>query len=168
MATYGTRLVRGFEQDLAHTMITGGTLDDAIGRIQERGDLEWWAAERIARTETAWAFNASQADMIDASSEELPDLMMRWSEHVDDVTGAPYDDRVAPDSIVMHGQVAPPGESFVMPEDARVDSVRWGMRFAFPPNRPNDRAVLMPWRAHWGIPGWRWVGGARRYVGGEP
>jgi hypothetical protein len=110
---------------------------------------------------TAWAYNASQADMIDASTEELPDLMMRWSEHVDDLTGAPYDDRVAPDSIVMHGQVAAPGETFVMPEDARVDSVRWGLRYAFPPNRPNDRATILPVRPAWGIPCWQWIGNSR-------
>ncbi len=157
MARYGAYLVTGFEQDMAQSLIRGETLDGAIDRIQTRGDLEWYAAERIARTESAHAFNQSANDSIEVAREVLPDITNRWCEHISDITGAPFDNRVAADSVAMHGQIANRG-LFTMPPSERVDSKRWNLKFAFPPNRPNDRAVVAPWRPHWGIPAWRWEG----------
>jgi hypothetical protein len=168
MARYGAHLVGAFEQELALSMLRQETLGDTITRIQTRGGLEWWQAERIARTETAWALNQGSADAVAyAASDEMPDMLLRWNEHVDDVTGAPYDNRVAPDSMAMHGQAVRPGEQFVMPIDERVAAVRWGMKYSFPPNRPMDRAVVGAWRPHWGISAWKWEGGTRVPVMGE-
>jgi hypothetical protein len=161
MARYGARLITQFEQELAKSILQGETVLETTERIRIRGDLEWWQAERIARTETAWAYNGATYDAVRDASTELDDMMMRWNEHVDDATGQPFDDRVAPDSMAMHGQVARPGEAFVMPTDERVASERWGLHYEFPPNRPNDRAAVMPWRPHWGIPGWKWNGSMR-------
>ena len=36
-----------------------------------------------------------------------------------------------------------------------------GLAWPFPPNRPNDRSVLSPWMADWGVPGWRYDSGNR-------
>jgi hypothetical protein len=166
MARYGGRLITRFEDTLAKSLLRGETVGEAIDRVQEVGELEWWGAERIVRTECAAAFNGAQVEAITEAAHELDGLSNRWTEHVDDLTGAPLDNRVAADSMAMHGQVAAPGGTFVMPRDERVDSVRWGLRYSFPPNRPNDRATVMPWRPHWGIPAWRWDG-ERVPVGGE-
>lgn len=158
MARYGARLIGRFEGELAQSIITGETVGEAIDRIQDVGELEWWQAERIARTETAWAQNSASADAI-ADADRIigeGDVHMRWSEHISDVTGQPFDHRVAEDSFRLHGQVARPGQQFEDPET--------GARFEYPPNRPNDRAVLMPWRPGWGVPGWRLVGGKREDV----
>jgi hypothetical protein len=158
MARYGARLIGRFEGELAQSMVTGETVGEAIDRIQDVGELEWWQAERIARTETAFAQNAASADAI-ADADRIigeQDMHMRWSEHISDVTGQPFDHRVAEDSFRMHGQVARPGQQFVDYEN--------GSQFEFPPMRPNDRAVLMPWRPGWGIPGWRLVNGTREDV----
>lgn len=110
---------------------------------------------------TAWAFNGAHHAAIQEAAVELPDLQMRWSEHVDDATGQPFDDRVGADSLALHGQVAPPGGFFTMPVDPDVSPTLWGRSWMFPPNRANDRAALAPWRPTWGIPGWRLVGGAK-------
>lgn len=164
MANYGARVVGKVEQELALSLITGETSEAAAARVSDVVGGEFWQAERIARTETAWAYNAGHRDGIEAAAEVVPGLMMRWSEHVSN-DGEPLDDRVAVDSMAMHGQVAQPGFGFVCPPESPdgkpVPKGLAGKVFEFPPNRPNDRAVLQPWRAGWGIPGWRWVGGKR-------
>lgn len=169
MAKWGARTVLDTEKQLALSLVTGENTYEAIERVENTIDGEWWQGERIVRTEMAWASNATLADGIAESAAEIPELMQRWEEHCDD-EGAPLDDRVWVDSIAMHGQVAAPGDVFVMPAtapfpDARGDtdvpSRLVGLSWAFPPNRPNDRSVLSPWMSDWGVPGWRYRRGSR-------
>lgn len=161
MNRYGGHLVGVMEKQLALSLMTGETTYEALKRLESVARIEWWRAERIARTELAWAYNATHNDGINAATEELPDMMKRWSEHVDDNTGKALDKRVANDSIVLHGQLAFPSGNFTMPSDKTVPNKIWGMKWLFPPNRPHDRAVCAPWRAHWGIPGWLLIDGKR-------
>lgn len=158
MAQYGTRLVRTMEQELAQSLIQGETAYQAIDRVMDKANVEWWQAERIVRTEQAWAYNATHASALEDAAEDFPDMMLRWTEHVSDDTGRPLDTRVGHDSVVMHGQLATPGGLFTMPTDPNVHKSLWGQSWSHPPNRPNDRATLQPWRPHWGIPGWTLVG----------
>lgn len=162
MARYGVHLIGRMEGELGAAIASGDSHAEAIDRIQKVGDMEWWRAERIVRTELAYASSASQRAALHEQAGELEgDLWTRWNEHVSD-TGAPLDDRVGVDSIAMHGQVAPPGGSFTQPPSTptgeQVGESLVGETWEHPPNRPNDRSVLMPWRAHWGIPGWIWRG----------
>jgi hypothetical protein len=165
IARYGIRLVGRMESQLGAALVAGETSTQAIDRIRATADLEWWQGERIVRTELAYSASASARAAIEEQSEDLDgDLWMRWTEHVSD-EGSPYDDRVGVDSLAMHGQVAPPGGYFTQPASAPGgDPVPEGLvlrTWAHPPNRPNDRGVLAPWRAHWGVPGWIWRGGRR-------
>ncbi len=169
MANYGIKNVDRMERAMATALASGVTNDEAIAKIMDAADVSWSQGERIVRTELSWAFNATQADGIEAAAAELPDMMMRWSEHCTDA-GVPLDDRVAVDSIAMHGQLTAPGGLFVMPPTAphpdakgvtKVPDRLVGMSWEFPPNRPNDRSVVQPWRPHWGIPGWMWHDGRR-------
>ncbi len=169
MARYGVRIVEDVEQQMAVSMLQGESPSAVIDTIAEAIDGEWWQGERIVRTEMAYAYNGTHRDGIMESAEQIPELMMRWEEHCDD-SGSPLDDRVAVDSIAMHGQVAKPGEQFTMPSTApfpdkkgntEVPEALVGLSWDFPPNRPNDRAVLSPWMSDWGVPGWRYVGGRR-------
>jgi hypothetical protein len=159
MARWGTRLFEDVHDQLTLSLVAGETTEEAIARIPEVAAAEWWQGERIVRTETAWAFNASHHDSFVEAAKELEDLRTRWSEHVDDATYAPLDDRVGADSIAMHGQAVPAGVSFTMPRDPDVDTKMWGKQWLFPPNRPNDRAILAPWRPGWGVPAWEMRGG---------
>ncbi len=158
---YGQVLTQKVEQELALSLATGDTPIEAIDRIQQAADLTWWQAERIVRTEMANAFNAAHADSIVEANKLLRDLGKRWSEHVSDTTGLPLDNRVAPDSMVLHGQVTTADGVFVMPPDERVSAKVWNKIYTHSPNRPNDRSVTMPWRAGWGVPGWQWKNGQR-------
>jgi hypothetical protein len=160
-ARYGASVTGKIEQELSLSLMTGETPTTAIDRVMAAANNQWWQAERIVRTETAYAFNASHADAIAVAGDELPDMMQRWTEFVDDVTGLPLDSRVAEDSLVLHGQVVHPGQQFVMPTDSRVSAKVWGKTYAQPPNRPNDRAILLPWRPSWNVPAWTMKNGVR-------
>ena len=161
---YGARAVAKMEDALSHTLLVGEGQGQAIDRISDIVDGEFYQVERIARTELAWAANATTADGLQSVAEVVPDMMMQWREMVSD-GGQPLDDRVGVDSLALHGQVARPGGMFTTPArspdgEAVSDSLAYE-EIAFPPNRPNDRATLAPWRSHWGIPGWRWAAGRR-------
>lgn len=169
MARYGVSVVEKVEKTLALTLLKGESTGEAIDKVADAIDGEWWQGERIVRTEMAYAYNATHADGVEEAAKEIPELMMQWQEFCDD-DGEPMDDRVAVDSIAMHGQVASPGSEFFMPATApfpdadgetKVPFKLVGLGWEFPPNRPNDRAVLSPWMEDWGVPGWRYAGGRR-------
>lgn len=170
MARYGAETIREVEGVMARSLIGNESTTDTIDKIAETVGGSRWRAERIHRTEQAWSYNAGHVDGLVTQATTLPDLMMRWSEHVSDA-GAALDDRVAVDSLAMHGQLAPPGGLFTQPPAAPDgEQVPDGLvlqTWAHPPNRPNDRAVISPWRPHWGVPGWIWQDGGRQpYTGG--
>lgn len=162
MARFGAGLTGRIEAELASSLSMGENYTQAIDRVQGVGELEWWRAERIARTELSFAASTSARGALEEQAVELDgDLWMRWSEHVSD-DGVPLDDRVGVDSEALNGQVAPPGGMFTQPptspggEAVSVSLV--GQQWSSPPSRPNDRAVLIPWRSSWGVPGWQWNG----------
>lgn len=139
---------------------------DIIQRVGAAIDGEWWRVERIVATETAFAYNEAQADgMLEVARQDprFRGLLMRWTEKISDA-GVPHDKRVAPDSIAMHAQLAPPGGMFIMPPDAaahKISSTLLHRSWPFPPNRPHDRAVLTPWLPGLGQPGWLWRDGRK-------
>jgi len=167
MARYTANVVTEMEDQLSLSLVEGEAPSATIARVMDASETTWYQAECIARTETAFAFNAASADGMRELAVDLGDLMMRWVEYVSD-DGQPLDKRVGEDSIAMHGQVVKPGENFVfphtMPDGSAVpDELEHfiGESWAFPPNRPNDRSTISPWRAHWGIPAWQWRNGQR-------
>jgi hypothetical protein len=170
VATHMVSTVQKAESALAMSLVTGETLGEATERVTEAMENQWWEAERVVRTETMSAFAATTADGVTAAAEELPDLMLRWCEYIDDA-GNPLDDRVDDDSRVMHGQVAPAGGVFSWPDDfadivggdpKRVKRLeRFRGWTGLPVLRPNGRETLSAWRPHWGVPAWQWVDGAR-------
>lgn len=168
-ANYGVNITQKVEGKLSLSLLSAQPTHELIDDVAEMVDGEWWQGERIVRTEMAYAYNRAHRDGITESSEELPDLMQRWEEHCD-ADGQPLDDRVAVDSIAIHGQVVKAGGLFYMPATApfpdaegntTVPSRLVGLAWEFPPNRPNDRSVLAPWMPDWGVPGWRYSNGRR-------
>ena len=165
MRNWGGDTVKAIEDQMTMSIATGETVDEAVSRIAETADTEWWRAERIVRSETAWAFNAVAKDGIEDAAQELPDLMAQWTEFVDPETGAPLDDRVAVDSLAIAQQVTTAGGFFVMPARSLVPDHKGrtdvpealvGKKINVPPSRPNGREVVSPFRKAWGVPGWLW------------
>lgn len=172
MRHYGASIVRKMQDQLALGLASGASTHEAIESIAKTADAEWWRAERIVRTEQSWAAHLTIAEGIKSSREALGvELEMRWTELVSDA-GHPLDDRVGADSVALHGQVTPPGGVFTMPDGARsvviknrfgesrVSEDMIGQSWAHPPNRPNDRSSVVPWKPGW-APGWRVIGGSR-------
>lgn len=91
----------------------------------------YWA-ERIVRTETAYAYNRASSETITALGGEFGDMGKKIL--------ATFDNRTALDSIGVHGQIRRLGEPF-------IDGV--GRVYQYPPARPNDRETVIPWRSAW-------------------
>ena len=171
MVRYGASLVTKMEDELSKSILAEENYGEAVDRIVDTSDVEWWKGEQIVRTESMFSFSATRADGLSEAAQVLDDLRMRWVEHVDDSTFEPLDDRVAKDSIALHAQVVVPLTSFKFPNDMPdggelpEECERYvGRSFAFPPDRPNDRASLAPWRPGWGIPAWELVGWERKWL----
>lgn len=169
---YGIRNIERMEAQIAVSLAQQETPLQAIDRVAEVVEDDWAWGERIVRTEMSYAHNSAIYDGVIEAAQELPGLMLRWSEHCQD-DGTPMDDRVAVDSIAMHGQVTPPGGMFTMPATAPVPDAKGrqvvpeklvGQAWQFPPNRPLDRSVVQPWREDWSIPGWEYAGGERKWL----
>ena len=144
---YSEGLVRAMEHKVAAGLASGRNMTELAHDLESTVEGSYWRAERIGRTESAWAFcqshvQAGQA-LVDGGYD---DTLVRWIEFVDDATRQPLDIRVAEDSLHLHGQLRRPGDPFDDPGNKN------NPRPTEPPNRPNDRATLVVWRASWGEP----------------
>lgn len=157
--TYVVQTAEDLSRQVMLAVALGDSFGDAIQRAGEVMEGSLWKTDRIARTQSAYAFNASLYDGIADGSKDVQGLGMRWTELVSDASGQPMDSRVAADSLALHAQIADANGIFTMPEDPRVRPTMWGETYLFPPNRPNDRSCLMPWHPTWGVPGYRYVNG---------
>lgn len=92
----------------------------------------YWA-ERLIRTELAAAYNGAKLESLRESAQEFPDMRKKIL--------AVLDNRTAPDSLYVHGQIRDLDDEF---EDGA------GRRYLYPPGRPNDRETIIPWRGSWG------------------
>lgn len=89
-------------------------------------------AWRIVRTEGAYAFSAGRMQGLHEQREDIPDLKKKIV--------ATFDNRTGADSMIVHGQVRELEENFV---DGASRS------YLYPPARPHDREVVLPWRPGW-------------------
>lgn len=178
MKRYGSHVVKKIEGELSMSLMTGESGHEAVARVARAANVEFWRAERIVRTEQAFVYSATQRDAIAETARDMDgELYMRWTELVADGSLEPLDERVGADSVALHGQVVLPGEMFRMPSNAQsiVIETRWGTsrvsddmmdgEWEHPPNRPHDRATIMPWHPDWeGPPSWRIIGGEKVHV----
>lgn len=141
------------------------SVNDALAAVHDSVDGEWWRVERVAKTEGSRAYNAARADAIAEIGRDLPGMRKRWTEKVSDFDGSPLDSKVGVDSLILHAQAVPVGGLFGMPFDPRVPTKMVGRSWSAPPNRPNDRAVLVPWAPGWHLPAWELRGGVRVPLG---
>jgi uncharacterized protein with gpF-like domain len=122
------------------SMIKGEGVDQAVRRIASKGgifDREKWRAERIVRTESAWSYGVVNQRCLEEVSTEVPGLMKRWVETMDQRTGQ--------DSKDMNGQTVAFNAPFIWMKKTAHGVER--VEVMASPNRPNDRSVVIPWRA---------------------
>lgn len=129
-----SRMVQG----LTESVISQDSFSATVMKIGQFFSGEEWQVNRIARTELHNMYNkAKMSGMGDVQENTLPDLKKAlWH---------PMDQRTGKDSIALAKQnpIVDIDEPFIQ---------HWkGKKFVFmtPPNRPNDRAILIPYRAAW-------------------
>jgi len=138
LARYGERTLASFEDALQKALITRKPWEDIRKDIIEKSPFlkaapaHW--AERIVRTEIAGAHNRASWEASREADEQLGDVVK--------IISSPMDDRTGADSMDIHGQIRRVDEAFES----------WYGAFQHPPDRPNDRAVVVTHRISWPIP----------------
>lgn len=146
VARWGLNMIGQIENTMSVSVATGASTHETVKRIAGKAGLiesEMWQAERIVRTELSFAHGATKQAALNHTAEEFEEeddpVMKRIIET--------FDDRTGDDSFVIHGQTVPAGKPF---EWKRKRKGAWQLvQFMHPPNRPNDRSVVIPWRASW-------------------
>lgn len=139
---YGPPVIREIRQQLALAVLKKQPLDetvDAIAGVDGTFANARWRAERIARTETAYAYGVAQHRGMQALERRMGKRVLKKLIETDD-------DREGEDSKLLHGQVRPVDEPFVYKPPPGKKGYP---PFLMPPGRPNDRAVVIPWMADW-------------------
>lgn len=135
---YGQNVVDHFEDHLQQRLVqrtpwaeVRQQLTDSSPFLQQ-APAHW--AERIVRTETMFAEGRSANQAIGEADQQLGDMCKILSSTFDSRTGA--------DSYAVHGEIRRPSEEFQS----------WFGSFSHPPDRPNDRGIVVPHRISWPVP----------------
>ena len=128
---YGDEVVQHFERRLQMRALTGASWADTRKSLVDGSEflkgapMHW--AERIVRTETMSAHNRAAYDAQAEIGDQIGGGMVR-------ILCATFDSRTSADSYAVHGQIRRMNEPF---QD-------WTHSYMTPPNRPNDREVVVP------------------------
>jgi hypothetical protein len=123
----------GKVQTAATNAVAEGSAVSAVKKSLERIFIRRrGTVTRAARTEVTRAANWAIQRGTVALQSIIPDMGRKIL--------ATFDSRTAYDSIGVHGQVRGPNENF-------IDGA--GREYLYPPARPNDREVTIPWRLAW-------------------
>ena len=135
-ALYGATAVQSVEDELAKLALTGQpwtkARDKVWAAVRDVVGERQWMVDRILRTETAAIYNGTALAGLIAEDSAASPMLKRLV--------ATFDNKTGRDSVRVHGQVRPVREPF-------FDGTRY---YQAPPNRPNDREILVPHRAEWG------------------
>jgi hypothetical protein len=138
LTRYGLVTIGDFERTLQKSFIARTPWEMVKKQLIEsspflQGAPAHWA-ERIVRTESMGVYNRAGWHAVQQADVDLGDMVK--------ILSATFDDRTASDSYAVHGQIRRPMEAFQS----------WFGLYQHPPNRPNDREVVVPHRMAWPIP----------------
>ncbi len=140
--TWALRAIDQMERQLSVATMTGKPLETVIDDVMGLKGFEGerWQAERIVRTESHYAHQAAKHRAVELTAKELDEPL--WKRLIET-----FDDRTGDDSFLLHGQTVPANKPFRWKHKKQG---RWIVTdFMHPPNRPNDRAVMIPWDPSW-------------------
>lgn len=135
---YGQDLINQLTTALTTEALAESSLSSVIGRLGQFFLGEEWKIQRIARTELHNVYNIAKMNgMSEVNEKYLPDLMKTLVHPMDKRTG---DDSKA---LARRNLIVPVSEPFVYTWKGKKRI------FMAPPDRPNDRAILVPYRQAW-------------------
>jgi hypothetical protein len=140
---YGFEVVNKFERELRVGVITRKPFAKVMDSLIEESPFlkshpRTWA-ERIVRTETLGAYNRGAHQAMRKANDVLGDMVR--------ILVATFDNRTGADSYNVHGEIRRMTEPFEY-----VNYLGEHEMFMMPPNRPNDREVIVAHRLSWPIP----------------
>lgn len=136
---YGENVIERFETRLQTRFLAKTPWADVRNEIVadseflQQAPAHW--AERIVRNEVMNAHNRAQFESMRVINKDVGGGMLK-------ILSATFDDRTSADSYAVHGQIRRVGEAF---QD-------WNHMYQHPPNRPNDREVVVPHNMDWPLP----------------
>lgn len=136
---YGSGLLTQITNGLFSATIGETSYSEVVGRISQFFTADEWKLHRIVRTELHNIYNKGKLDGMETLKEDtIPDLMKTLMH--------PMDARTGEDSkyLARLALAVPTDEPFIYEWGGRV------REFQAPPDRPNDRAILVPYRQEWG------------------
>ena len=141
LETYNSAIRSKMAQSLTESVIAQDQTSEVISRLGKVFLGEEWKLEQITRTELHNVY----------SQGKLKGMMNLWNEgegKIPDLKKTLYhrmDKRTGRDSIELNrnNPIVPVDEPFV------ESSLGYEVSYMAPPNRPNDRAILIPYRDAW-------------------
>jgi len=138
---YGADLRSDITTRIVSTLASRDTNQRTVARL--RSDVgqfflgEEWKLNRIVRTEMHNIYNFSKLKAMQRAQETLPDLKKSLMH--------PIDDRTGEDSkkLAKENPIVDMDKPFRFTFKGKV------REFMFPPDRPNDRSILVPFRREW-------------------
>lgn len=125
-------------ESLTQSVIAEDTLGETVKRLSDYMTAEEWRLLRIARTELHGAYSLAKMKGLESVKDKyIPDMKKALIHPMDSRTGA--DSKY----LASLNPVVDINEPF---------SYRWAgkiRKFMTPPDRPNDRAILVPYREAW-------------------
>lgn len=134
--SYNADLRAGMQNSLTQALIQRKTLSQAVSDLEVFTRSQEWKMFRIVRTELHNIYNVAKMDSFSSIKKQfVPDLKKSLVH--------PMDDRTAEDSIELakKNPIIDIDKPFVQNYNGKE------LTFMAPPNRPNDRAILVPVRA---------------------
>lgn len=140
--TWTAGAIQAMEQALSVGALAGKPLEDQIKDVMAKGGIlegERYKAERIVRTENAYAHGNTKFRAMQRTQEDVGPIHKRLI--------TTFDDRTGDDSFMQHGQTVPLDQPFSWKHKR---AGKWVVtRYQHPPNRPNDRESVIPWDPEW-------------------
>jgi|GEM_PF-5680034 len=128
-ATYGLEAIQKMRSAMSRSALNGETFVESWQKMAVASEMPEWRAERIVRTETAFASNRSEIKQIEGMyGKDIAKDKFRKQ------LFTTFDGRTGEDSVSVHEQIRKLDENF---EDSD------GRLYQHPPNRPNDREVMV-------------------------
>lgn len=145
VGNYPMITIERVRKNLALGLIQGESTDRMVDRVAASDGIfgrEVWRAERIVRTESTYAYGVTNQRCLEETAHEVPRLMKRLV--------ATFDDRTGDDSKQLNGQTVPVDQPFIWMKKTAHGVER--VAYMAPPNRPQDRECVVPWRSDYPEP----------------